>query len=147
VCGLLVGITATRAGATPAQLDALLALLLRADVQELHHGDCLGGDADADGVACGLGIFRVAHPPSNPKLRAFCRAERVLPPEEYKARDRAIVRAAGVLVAMPRTAAEQRFGGTWYTVGHARLAGRPVVIINPDGTLRAERTHGHYFGL
>lgn len=140
--GLLVGVTATRHGLTPEQTAAMIELLVDRDVSELHHGDCTGGDADIDRIACGLGIKRFAHPPTNDALRAFCESEVVLTPEEYKARDRAIVLATGVLIACPRTKVEQRYSGSWYTVGFARGRGRPVVVVYPDGTLLKERTHG-----
>jgi hypothetical protein len=140
--GLLVGFTGTRHGMTPKQVSALIELLIDKDVAEFHHGDCHGSDAEADRIACGLGIKRYAHPPTNEKLRAFCEAEVVLTPEEYKARDRAIVLATGSLLACPRTAKEQKFGGTWYTIGFARQRGRPVVIVLPDGRIVKERTHG-----
>lgn len=142
--GLLIGTTATRSGLTPVQVVTLVEFLIDLDVQELHHGDCLGGDADVDLVACSLAIRRVAHPPVNDKLRAHCRSEAVLSPEDYKARDRAIVLQTGVLIGLPRTMREQRYGGTWYTIGYARTRGRPVVLINPDGTVTKERTHGWF---
>ena len=34
---------------------------------------------------------------------------------------------------------EQLRSGTWATVRHARKLKRPIVIINPDGTLLLER--------
>lgn len=139
---LLVGFTGTRHGLTPQQANALIELLIDRDIAEFHHGDCKGSDAEADLIACGLGIKRFAHPPTNDSLRAHCLSEVIHTPEEYKARDRAIVLQTGVLIACPRTVHEQKFGGTWYTVGYARTRGRPVVIIQPDGTLVKERTHG-----
>lgn len=136
-----VGITATREGLTPAQLNTLIELLILWDATEVSHGDCVGGDHDAARVATGLGIDTVSHPPSNPALRANHPSTRVLPPDEYKARNRGIVRVTNILVALPKEWTEQPHGGTWYTVGHARTAGRAVVVIFPDGSIQEERNH------
>lgn len=142
---LLVGVTATRHGATGRQLAAALAMLQSRPVAELHHGDCVGGDAQLDALAQALGIPRAAHPPDNPKHRAFCPAERVLSPEPYLARNRAIVHATGVLVALPRTPDEEHYGGTWATVRYARSRGRPVFLVTPAGVVLPERDHGLIF--
>lgn len=138
---LHVGITATRDGLTPEQAHALAGLLAGWDVAELHHGDCVGGDAEADAIAAALGIPRVAHPPDNSGLRAYTAAEVVLPPEPYKARNRAIVLATCPLVGLPASPVEQRYGGTWGTVRYARGLGRPLLIVAPDGTITRERYH------
>lgn len=135
---LTIGFTATRRGATVEQLAAVLRLLLAADVAEVHHGDCEGGDADVDAVAAALCIPRVAHPPDNPALRAYCHAERVLDERPYKARNADIVRETCPLVALPFTAREQRYGGTWGTVRLARSWRRPVAVIEPGGEVRFE---------
>lgn len=146
ICPVPVGVTATRQGATVAQLDRAIEFLSEWPPPELHHGDCLGGDADLDAVAVALGIPRVVHPPTNAALRAFCVGEVILSPETYKVRNQRIVLATGVLLAFPAIAEEQKFGGTWGTVRYARSRGRPVIVVLPDGSLRAERTHGRYFG-
>ena len=139
---LAVGITATRSGLTPAQLNRLSWLLAGGcgwDVVELRHGDCIGGDAQADAVAQALGIRRVGHPPIKDAMRAFCMTEESRPAEEYHARNRAIVLATCPLVALPSTFKEQKYGGTWGTVRFARGLRRPVLIVPPDGRVVAER--------
>lgn len=145
---LVVGVTATREGATAAQVATLLDLLTGpgVEVAELHHGDCVGGDADADRVACSLGLRRVSHPPDNPKRRAFCRTEEERPELPYLRRNAEIVRSTGILIAMPKQAEEHRYGGTWSTVRLARSFRRPVVIIRPDGRAVFERGADRLFG-
>lgn len=141
---LVVGITATRSGLTAKQTDRLARLLAGEygwDVAEVRHGDCVGGDATADALAAALGIRRVAHPPVNDALRAFCGADELRPAEEYHARNRAIVLASCPLVAMPATFREQKYGGTWATVRFARGLRRPVLVVRPDGSVAAERAN------
>jgi len=142
-----VGVTATRHGMTAEQLKTFARLLVELGAVELHHGDCLGGDDDADQVAAALGVRRVSHPPTNPVLRAYCRAEVELPPEPYHDRNRAIVRASCPLIGVPREAAEQKHGGTWGTIAYARQCRRPVIVVNPCGDFYGFHTHGMYAGL
>jgi hypothetical protein len=144
----VVGVTATRSGLTPAQAKQLLRLLngeMVGPVSVLHHGDCLGGDADADAIARALSIRRVIHPPDNPELRAMCEPGddgTVLEERPYKERNRDIVNASWLMVALPATMREQRYGGTWSTVRYARSVGRPLVLILPNGDVHMERCDG-----
>jgi len=155
--GLVLGVTATRNGLTPAQ-GRVAALLLRGTpqhpIRELHHGDCVGGDADVDAIAAALGVYRVIHPPDNPALRAFCLPDghdpytlgRVLPPLPYKVRNRVIADSCWCLLAFPATIREQPYGGTWSTVLYARSRGLPLVLVRPDGNVLPERTRVHLLG-
>lgn len=136
---MIVGITATREGLTAQQAERLAGLLVGWDVERLDHGDCVGGDAAADAVAAALGIPRHAHPPDNPGLRAFCQTETAAAPRPYKERNAEIVRLCAVLVALPRTAQEEHYGGTWSTIRFARSVGRPLLIVAPNGTIYPER--------
>ena len=132
---MIAGVTATRSGVTREQVTALASALINLGVTELHHGDCVGGDAQADAVAAALLIRRVAHPPDNVKLRAFCASDVVLPVKPYKERNRDIVEVCGILFGLPEQAEEQRFGGTWSTVRYARQINRRLVLILPDGEM------------
>lgn len=149
--GLVLGVTATRNGLTPQQ-GRVAALILRGTsahpIRELHHGDCVGGDADLDHIASALGVYRVIHPPDNPALRAYCLPEdadpytlgRVLEPLPYKVRNKRIVHSCWCLLAFPATIREQPYGGTWSTVRYARSRGVPLVLVRPDGFVLPERT-------
>jgi hypothetical protein len=118
-----VGVTASRHGLTGEQVKqahALLQLWSSSPVT-LHHGDCVGGDEALVGLARPLGYRIHAHPPTEPRLRAFSLiegdlTEGVLP---YLVRNRAIVEASRYLIACPGSTTPNR-SGTWRTVRYAR---------------------------
>lgn len=142
---MIFGFTGTHFGWTQRQRETVRYLFRELQLTELHHGDCVGSDAQADreAHACGAAVY--AHPPSDPKLRAFCKSPTVvLPPKPYLKRDRDIV-AAGTdgLIATPRQMQEpasKRGEGTWTTIGYARQAKRHIWIVFPDGTFKEENT-------
>lgn len=123
-----VGFTGTRAGMTRAQQETVFLLLIGCEV--LHHGDCIGADAEAHELVKGARI--VIHPPEDDRYRAFCaEASRVLPTKPYLERNHDIVDACDILIAAPRTEQEERRSGTWATIRYARTRGKPVIIANP----------------
>jgi predicted Rossmann fold nucleotide-binding protein DprA/Smf involved in DNA uptake len=85
---------------------------------DLHHGAAVGADQHAAHVAALLGFRLTAHPAT---------AGREL------ARNREIVAACDVLVATPATEREVLRSGTWATVRYARQAGKPVLLLPPNG--------------
>jgi len=128
-----VGFTGTRSGMTEAQRREVTALLVRLETEQLHHGDCIGADADAHAIARSLDIAVVLHPPSDPKARAFCEgAASEHPPKAYLTRNKAIVAETDVLIATP-WGPEQRRSGTWATIRHARTLERPCYVVMRDG--------------
>jgi hypothetical protein len=130
---MIAGFTGSQKGATRAQLEALRDVL--ADVSFLHHGDCIGADALAHGVALSLGVRVVLHPCNIEEKRAHCEgAVRAYPPRDPLVRNRHIVNATDVLIALPASFREALRSGTWATIRYARPI-RKVVIIWPDGTL------------
>lgn len=135
-----VGFTGTRAGMTDAQKQAFKELLKDFYAQhewvELHHGDCVGADAEAHDlteahVPCGV----VIHPPKEQANRAHKRGDVERPPQTHFARNRAIVDWTDILVAAPLHDTEQDLGGTWYTVRYARKQKKRLVLIWPNGVV------------
>lgn len=113
----------------------------------LHHGDCVGSDAQAHAYAMARGIGPMIHPPSNSSKRAFCKgAVHVFEPKGYHARDRDIVTATDILVAAPKTKREDPGSGTWYTINEARNQEKDIVLCFRDGLVKYEsyRPHGWY---
>ena len=115
----------------------LVALLWRG-VWEFRHGACVGADEEMAARSSARGLWTVAHPPINERLlssRALEVSDELEDADEYLARNRAIVDAVDVLVALPRRFVEERRSGTWATVRYSRQVLTPVVIVWPDGTV------------
>ncbi len=132
----IVGFTGTQEGMTPAQIATLYTLLRDLSPEELHHGDCIGADAEAHAEARRTKSppFIVGHPPIKPDKRAWCECDLLLPEEDYLARNRKIVDVCFLLIATPKEFEEQQRSGTWSTVRYAKKTGKQFVIILPDGT-------------
>lgn len=128
-----VGFTGTQSGMTRAQQVLVHDVLVKRVATEFHHGDCVGADAEAHGMAVRLGIPVIIHPPLNPVKRAFCKGAthvvKELEPKEYLERNHDIVDATDMLVAVPRDGTERRRSGTWATIRYARKLGREVIIL------------------
>lgn len=132
----VVGFTGTRKGLKSSQAESLRRVLV--GVTRLHHGDCVGADAEAQAIVVELGGLTESHPPSNRALRAFTRNDREHLPKPYLVRNRDIVDMSDELIACPGKQLEFVWGGTWATVGHARRMGKPITIVWPDGTVEIE---------
>jgi len=143
---VIVSFTGTRHGMTGVQLLSLTDTLLEVGASELHHGDCVGADAEADEVCQRMGIRRVVHPPRVFRYRRFTVAGplcTVLEPAPYLERNRAIVDAGAMLIAAPQTCEEQQRSGTWATIRYARRLRRLVVLLAPSLDAEDERKlHG-----
>lgn len=120
---------------TPLQRDAVRSVFSRVGVNEFHHGDCVGADAEAHEIAGDflLPVRRVIHPPTDPKFRAFCDGEEVLPEKDYLERNRDIVDWVQLMVACPGENDEVLRSGTWATIRYAEKVGRELFVIFPDG--------------
>jgi hypothetical protein len=133
-----VGFTGTQEGMTSQQKTSLQMTLETLQVEEswLHHGDCIGADADAHRVARLIGWRIYRHPPLNPAKRAFCDFDLDSKPRDYIPRNHDIVNASSVLLVAPLTPDERRRSGTWATARFARNSDVEYVIIEPNGNKR-----------
>ena len=106
----------------------------------LHHGDCIGADAEAHVIATKAFILIHKHPPLDTSKQAHMTAEYMVEeaPEEYLIRNANIVRATEYLIAMPAHHSEVRRSGTWATIRSARRQGKTTYIIDPGGLLTKE---------
>ena len=102
----------------------------------VHHGDCIGADAQAHEIACTLGREVTIHPPTSGTYRAWKTGSDVRAPKAYLTRNKDIVRETDMLIAAPAETTEQVRSGTWSTVRFARKLGKRVFVILPDGTVR-----------
>lgn len=131
-----VGVTGTQRGCTLEQMGALATLLgqLQDGESWLHHGDCIGVDAEAHAIARRTGWKIRGHPPTNPGKRAWCDCDGMDAERPYLDRNRVIVRAASTgLIAVPSTAHPILRSGTWSTVRYATKLEKTIWVIRPDG--------------
>ncbi len=127
-----VGFTGTQHGMSESQKEQLRDWLVGLGANELHHGDCIGADAEADAIARELGLNIVIHPPVTEKKRAWCAREGdvILPPLPYLERNHDIAYDTPILIACPRTRDEVLRSGTWATVRYAKKLKRNVIILH-----------------
>jgi hypothetical protein len=133
---LSVGISGTRRGMIDPQKRAFRETLLSVGLTELHHGDCIGVDAEAHHECRALLSHAkiVVHPPKNPKNRAWCKGDVVLPEKDYFQRNIDIVTASTLLIACPKMMSEEyRGSGTWHAIRTARRLNVKTLIIWPTG--------------
>ena len=132
-----IGFTGTRHGITSLQRSELERLLRDLRPGELHHGQCVGADAEAHDIALDFGVPAIiVHPSNDPTLTAVrapgkSRVVSYLPPADPLKRNKAMVRAVDTLIAAPATAEEQVRSGTWFTIRFARRLGSVEVIVLP----------------
>ncbi len=127
-----IGFTGTHSRLmTPRQRAALARMFQRKRPSEFHHGVCVGADEDANAMATVLKIRTVGHPPIDEKFMAECACDEMLEPDEYMARNHAIVDATDFLVAAPMSRDRVLRSGTWATVRYAEKVGKRVVILKP----------------
>ena len=129
-----VGVTGTRSGMTAEQKFLVQGLLESLSGTELHHGDCVGVDAEVAIMAKELGYQIVCHPPEKSDLRAWVPADEMREPFSYFRRNRNIVDECDVLLVVPYQNSPQNQGGTWYTYSYAQKKGKNNIIVWPDGT-------------
>lgn len=117
---------------------ATLVDILSESIGWLHHGCCVGVDEQAHWLAFEMGTGSVGHPPVDQRLMMSMTDDglqfiHLHDPKPYHDRNRDIVDACELLIAVPEHDREQPKGGTWYTVRYARQVEREHVIIWPDG--------------
>lgn len=121
---LHIGFTGTRNGMTQRQKDEVEAILSDEVETKVHHGDCVGADAEVDELAEMIGVGPcIIHPPTDSKARAWCHSDTILQPRPYLQRNRSIVDQTIFLIAAP-SGPEKVRSGTWSTIRYAKSKGR-----------------------
>lgn len=133
---LQIGFTGTKNGMTSRQRELIRNKLLNLKFegfQYVHHGDCIGADAQFHEIALSIGFHVVIHPPSNPRLRAHLHDAytQILPVKEYLQRNHDIVNASSIMLATPKGDIEEIRSGTWATVRYARKNKKEIHIFYP----------------
>jgi hypothetical protein len=131
---MIVGMTGTSKGMSAMQMEQMFRLFAAGRITAVHHGDCVGADAEFHHMAVARSLPIILHPPQDDKARAFCEGATIKhKPQPYMARNHDIVDAADVLWAFPRLMREELRSGTWATVRYARRRGKPIIIVWPNG--------------
>lgn len=105
--------------------------LLMKGFSEFQHGDCYGADEQAFAIAKHLGLRTVAHPPSDPRKRAFTDSDETRECKPYLQRNTDIVRDTDFLIATPKEPHEILRSGTWSTIRRAIKLGKLFEVIPP----------------
>lgn len=140
---LRVGFSGSREGMSPLQLAVVVEhMVLWAGMDrriELHHGDCLGADAQIHAMALARDWPVIIHPPLDSRYRAFCEgAQEIRKPASFLDRNHNIVNETAKLVAGPNGFVEELRSGTWATVRYARSRNKSVLVVYPDGNPQFE---------
>ena len=136
----VLGFSGTQRGLTRGQQEQLAEWLRRLSPIEVHHGDCVGADAQFHELVRKL-LPRtkiVIHPPRIEIKRAFCSGDEARPPRAYLTRNRVIVRASEAMLVAPAETEEKLRSGTWATWRFAKKQGRTVLLVLPDLVLPAD---------
>lgn len=133
-----IGFSGTQKGMTYKQGETLLALLSRDEINEFHHGDCIGADAEAHEIAKACRIPIYIHPPLISEKRAYKHSRFTFPPEMYLERNHNIIDLCNILIACPSSRSEEMRSGTWATIRYARKKNKEIKIIWPDGKIKRE---------
>ena len=154
----IVGFTGTQSGMTKQQAASCRGLLNYGGVRVIHHGDCIGADAEfhhlfiklrntgdtylRDGkVVHGWDGEIVIHPPNHAGKRAFCTAPKTfklteLPSKPYLERNEDIVAESDWLIACPKESEETLRSGTWATIRDARNLKVNYWLVLPSGVIK-----------
>lgn len=131
-----IGITGTRKGANKVQQIAISQKLK--GVSHFHHGCAVGVDIKAAQMAHNSGIYVVGHPGmdvhGNVRSNITNFDNHTEEPLPFLQRNRIIVDASNLMLAVPKDMQEERRSGTWYTVRYCRTVNKPLIILWPDGT-------------
>lgn len=142
ILNMILGVTGNRSGLDDKQRAWLKAFLLKHSPKELHHGDCIGVDAEVhDMVRESLPACKITvHPPTYDDQRAFKKGDKEYPKKHFLVRNKLIVKRCTVLVGFP-IGTETLRSGTWSTIREARRKNKPHHIVYPESCLRKNELH------
>ena len=130
-----LGVSGSVHGCTESQLRVLESYIRLAS--ELHHGDCIGVDAQAHAIALQGRLRVVAHPPVDSKKRAHVEgADEYRPLRSYLKRNRDIAEESDIVVGFPNHYSERLRSGVFATMRAGLRAGKRVMLVTPDGAVR-----------
>ncbi|QDU30289.1 hypothetical protein ETAA8_54080 [Anatilimnocola aggregata] len=133
----------TRHGMTKAQKAAFRRMLTEMEGQELHLGGCIVADAEAAEIAARKSRYVVCYPSIEEAQSQVPRDFKVetLEAQTTLARNRILVHRADLLIACPHDMEainKGTLGELAFTLNYARIRGKEVCIIWPDGSIERE---------
>jgi predicted Rossmann fold nucleotide-binding protein DprA/Smf involved in DNA uptake len=145
---MILGFTGTRKGMTDQQRTTLARHLAALGPHIYLHGGAPGADEESHEVALEQVLpccMRIEVYPCNERQASFFQNAKpkvflagkdmvVYPIRKPLDRNRLIASRCDRLIATPAGKEEQRRSGTWATIRYAIQAGKPVTIIQPDGS-------------
>ena len=147
-----LGFTGSQSGMNQFQKNEFTKLLDQFKPDELHHGDCIGSDAQAHELFINWHLKNrehgekrviVIHPPSNfqksamlwqkwqPKDNGLIKSLRV--PLAYLERNKEIVNETELLIATPKELEHTLRSGTWTTIRYGWHCKKQVIVVPPIG--------------
>jgi hypothetical protein len=132
-----IGVTGTRRGMTTAQFQTIHEILLDLPntVVEMHHGDCIGVDAEFSLLVQELlPLVKIVSHPCDLKTRAHTEADETRSIKPALIRNKDIVNESDIMFGFPRGNKEELRSGTWAAIRYTRKVKKPLVIIWPDGS-------------
>jgi len=140
-----IGFTGTQKGMTEHQKSEVKRILAsyEADVTQIHHGGCVGADAQFHEICSTFGrtsFIPIVHPASGVSPSKVAKLEppdaTYLPAKPALVRNRIIVDSSDVMIATPGQDYEVLRSGTWATIRYARLKyaaeqGKAIHIVFP----------------
>lgn len=133
-----LGFTGSRDGMTNTTKEIFNKFINTIEVEEFHHGDCIGADKDSHDIISTYNVATYIHPPTNSSARAFCsngNIKTIFKEKDYIKRNHDIVDSCDILLACPNSKQEVLRSGTWSTIRYAKKLSKPIIIFYPDGTL------------
>lgn len=132
---MILGVTGSRFGWKPQQSNWVPSIFDLWTITEMHHGDCVGVDAEMHHQCKIRNIPIVIHPPQKEELRAFCEGYKLmLVAKSHFARNRDIVDFSELILAIP-SHMNRKSGGTWYTANYAINKEKRLIILLPTGAV------------
>lgn len=144
-----IGFTGTQRGMTDQQSQAVMRILIldrdRKDLKVdkhgfasidrgvVHHGDCIGADAEFHRLARRRRFQVILHPSILTGKRAFCDWDELRHAIEPLKRNHDIVDESTLMIGAPGEGGEVLRSGTWATLRYAKKTGVPMKIVYPDG--------------
>lgn len=133
-----IGFTGSRDGMTDKQKSTVSDLIrIISNINEIHHGDCIGCDEDFFEIVTNLhdDIETHSHPCTIDSMRAHTKSDIEYEPGHPLDRNKNIVDLSDYIIGCPGTEEEVVRSGTWATIRYAKKENKSVIVIWPNGYL------------